>query len=313
MIANRERTTVLSSLGWVDGDAIWCLDPATGAARTIPQNTGARYTSLHASDTERFVAVHHFDGSRFMASVSLFSAPEVTVSTAGYENGRAALTGNAAAWAGLPQLYVTYLAGSWNDHLLVKIEDGHIHLQRLEWYDSSYDKGYQGVIDVIALADPQYALISVQRSSELVVHDLETGKAVRKVGLGGQSGNPQLMLRKDGRELWATDYDTVTIVDTESWRVVRKKRLQAAAAGTTQFIGGCSFAPDGLCVVARPFTGDVVALDEKLRIRKRAALGRQPLEAVVLASGDVIARDWKAGDLLRGPLTDVGWFQRAWL
>jgi hypothetical protein len=96
MIANRERTTVLSSLGWVEGDAIWCFDVDSGTVRTIPQNTGARYTSLHASDTERFVAVHHFDGSRFLASVSLFSAPEITVSATSYENGRTSLTGNAA-------------------------------------------------------------------------------------------------------------------------------------------------------------------------------------------------------------------------
>jgi hypothetical protein len=45
MIANRDRTVVLSSLGWVEGDAIWSLDVASGQARTIPQNTGARSTS----------------------------------------------------------------------------------------------------------------------------------------------------------------------------------------------------------------------------------------------------------------------------
>ena len=123
---------MLSSLGWVDGDDIWCFDVASGTARTIPQNTGAKYTSLHASDSERFVVVHHFDGVRFLASVNLFSAPEVTVSTASYENGRTSLIGNEAAWDGLPQLFVASLAQPWNDQVLVRIESGHIHLQRLE-------------------------------------------------------------------------------------------------------------------------------------------------------------------------------------
>ena len=175
MIANRERTTVLSSLGWVEGDAIWCLDVASGQARTIPQNTGARHTSLHSADTERFVAVHHFDGARFLASVGLFSAPEVTVSSASYDNGRSSLGGHAAAWNGLPQLFVQYLKQPWDDFVLVSVTPAGAFVQRLEWYDSSYDKGYQGVIDVIALPDPRYALISVQRSSVLIVHDLETG------------------------------------------------------------------------------------------------------------------------------------------
>jgi hypothetical protein len=310
MIVNRDRTTVLSSLGWVDGDAIWAYDVGSAQTRTIPQNTGAKYTSLHASDVERFVAVHHFEGARFMASVSLFSAPEITVSSASYENGRTSLTGNASAWDGLPRLFVTYLADPWKDFVLVKIESGHVHIQRLEWYDSSYDKGYQGVVDVIALPDPRYAVISVQRSSELVLHDLETGKAVRKISLAARNGNPTLTLRQAGKELWASDYDSLVVVDTESWRVARKKKLQSAAAGTGQFIGDYSFSADGSCCLARPYSGDVVAVDERLTIRKAARLGRQPHEAVELPNGDVIARDWKTGDLLRGRMEAVGWLKR---
>jgi len=300
MIVNPDRTTVLSSLGWVDGDVIWCFDVASGKTRAIPQNTGARCTSLHASDMERFVAVHHFDGARFLASVCLFSAPEVTVSSASYENGRTSLIGHEASWDGLPQLFVAYLAQPWNDYVLVKIESGHVHIQRLEWYDSSYDKDYQGVIGVIALPDPRYALVSVQRSSELVLHDLETGQATQKISLGSQLGNPKLTLRQSGKEVWASDYDTLAIVDTNSWRVLRKKRLQSAVAGTGQFIGDYSFSADGSCCVARPYSGDVVAVDERLKIRKSAKLGRQPQEAIELPSGDVIARDWKTGDLLMG-------------
>lgn len=307
MIVNPDRTTVLSSIGWIDGDAIWVFDVASGNARTIPQNTGARYASLHASDSERFVVVHHFAGERFLASVSLFSAPEITVSTASYEDGRAALVANEGAWNGLPQLFVAHLAQRWNDYVLVKIESGHVHIQRLEWYDTSYDKGYQGVIDVIALPDPRYALVSVQRSSELVIHDLETGQATQKISLGSQLGNPKLALRQSGKEVWASDYDTLVIVDTDSWRVSRKKRLQSAVAGTGQFIGDYSFSADGSCCVARPYSGDVVAVDERLRIRKSAKLGRQPHEAIELPNGDVVARDWKTGDLLRGRMEKIGW------
>jgi hypothetical protein len=276
----------------------------------VPQNTGAKYTSLHGTDSERFVAVHYFDGARFLASVSLFSAPEITVSSASYENGRTSLTGSASAWDGLPQLFVAYLATPWNDHVLVRIESGHVHIQRLEWYDASYDKGYQGVVDVIALPDPQYALISVQRSSELVLHDLETGKAKQKISLGDRNGNPKLRLRQSGKELWASDYDTLAIIDTSAWNVVLRKKLQSAVAGTGQFIGDYSFSADGTCCVARPYSGDVVAVDERLKIRRTAKLGRRPYEAIELPDGDVVARDWKSGDLLRGRLEPVSWLKR---
>ena len=307
MISSPDGNIVLSSLGWVDGDAIWCFDVASGQARTIPQNTGARYSSLHSAGNERFVIVHHFDGAKFMARVSLFSAPELTVSSGAHENGRNSLGGNADAWTGMPSLFVEYLAVPWKDHVLVKIDSGHVHIQRLEWYDSSFDKDYQGIVDVSALPDPRYAAISVQRSSALIIHDLQTGKAHQRVNLAGQRGNPKLTLRNGGRELWASDYDTLVIVDTHTFRVLHKKRLQSATPGTGLFIGEYSFSASGLCCVGRPYSGDVVALDERLKIKKIAKLGRQPLDAIELSNGEVIARDWKTGDLLRGEFKKSRW------
>jgi hypothetical protein len=240
----------------------------------------------------------------------LFSAPEVTASSATYENGRSSLAGHAAAWEGLPRLFVQYLKAPWNDYVLVSVTPAGAFVQRLEWYDSSYDKDSQGVADVIALPDPRYALISVQRSSTLIVHDLETGKAHQQVTLGAQQGNPRLMLREN--MVWATDYDTLVQVDARSWRVLGKKNLQRAPAGTGQFIGDCSFSADGTCCVARPHSGDVVAVDDSLKIRRRVTVGRQPQEAVELANGDVIARDWKSGDLLRGRMEPYSWFKGLW-
>ena len=305
MIVNRDRTMVLSSMSAIEGDAIWSLDVASGQVRTIPQNTGARATSLYSSNSERFVAVHHFDGARFLASVGLFSAPEVTLSSATYD-GRSSLVGHAAAWDGLPQLFVQFLEQPWNDYVLVSVSPAGAFVHRLDWYDSSYDKGAQSVADVIALPDPRYALISVKRSSVLIVHDLETGKAHHKVSLGGGNGDPRLMLRHD--EVWAADCDTLAVIDARSWQVLRKKKLQR----NRQSIGGYSLSADGTCCVARPHRGDVVAVDAHLKIQKSAKLGRLPHEAVQLPNGDVIARDWKSGDLLRGRMEPYSWIKGWW-
>ena len=40
MISNPERTWLLSTMGWVDHDALWRYDVATGATETIPFGTG---------------------------------------------------------------------------------------------------------------------------------------------------------------------------------------------------------------------------------------------------------------------------------
>ena len=61
-------------------------------------------------------------------------------------------------------------------------------------------------------------------------------------------------------------------------------------------------------MVARPFRGDVVGIDAAtLKIKRSARLGRQPLEVAAVQQGDVVARDWKTGDLLRGKL-ERRWF-----
>jgi hypothetical protein len=299
-------------MGWVDHDALWQLDVAAGTTETIPLSTGARYASLHSAGSSRFAVAHHFDGRRFEVSVRSFAAPGVVLARAVAEDGESRVAGDSSAWTDVPDLYVEYLAfAPWCDFVLVKVSASTraIEVQRLEWYDDSYDKEYQGVIDVLELPGYGCALVSVQRSSRLILHDLETGTQRRSIDLCGRGGNPTLELRDSGKEVWASDYDALAVVRTDNWQIRRSSRLQSAAAGTQQFIGDFSFAPDQeLCVVARPFSGDVVGIDlGTLKIKRFAKVGRQPLEVAALRGGEVVARDWKTGDLLRGTL-ERRWF-----
>ena len=312
MISNPEGTTALSSLGWVDHDGLWRFNAASGETDTIPLRTGGRCSSLHYLGSDRFAVAHHFEGRRFEVSVRSFSSPGDVLADAVLDNGTNSVAGEPATWSGVPLLYVEYLhIAPWNDFVLLRISPstGKFEIQRLQWYGDSYDKGYQGVIDVLALPGGTCALVSVQRSSRLILHDLETGTQKRSIDLGGHGGNPRLALHDSGKEVWASDYDTLVVLGTTTWQVLRSARLQNAFTGTQQFIGDFSFAADqALCAVARPFNGDVVAVDlASLRIKSSAKLGRQPLEAVALPGGKIVARDWKTGDLLLGTL-ERRWF-----
>jgi hypothetical protein len=313
MITDPERTTLLSSMGWVDGDALWRFDVASGRIDTIPVASGARYLSLHESGSDRFVAAHHFDGARFELTVRRFAEPRDVIARAEVVDGESRLHGDADAWRDVPRLYVGYLeAAPWKDYVLMRVlaPAGRVEIQPLEWFDDhTYDKGYQGVIQALAVSDDT-ALVSVQRSSRLILHDLNTGKRTRSIDLAERGGNPLLTLRNSGRELWASDYDTIVVVDPIAWRVVRSMRLQDATTNNMrQFIGDYAFAADEpQCVVARPFSGDVVAIDaNSLRTRRSAWLGHQPLEVAPLPRGRIVARDWKTGAVLTGTL------KRKWL
>ena len=307
MITNPDRTLVVSSVGWVEKDALWVLDPASGRAETIACGTGAAWCSLHGGGAERFAVAHHFDGERLEITVRGFPAPAAVLARAVVERGGCRLLGDAAAWRDVPHLYVEHLAfAPWDDSVLLNVSpaEGRVEIQRLEWYDRSFDKDYQAVLAVLALPDRESALIAVQRSARLIVHDLRSGRRRRYVDLGRRDGNPQLELRGDGAELWATGYDSLLVLRTADWSTLRKARLQEPVEGTQRFIGHIAFAPrDGACVVARPFSGDVVELDPAtLAIRRTARVGAEPLEVAALHDGAVVARDWRSGALLRGVL-----------
>jgi len=307
MISNPERTWLLSTMGWVDHDALWRYDVATGATETIPFGTGARYASLHDAGGDRFVVAHHFDGRRLELTVRRHADPSAVLSRAWIDGNRDAVEGDEAAWQDVPRLHASFLSfAPWNDCVLLEVlpAGGRIEVRRLKWYDASYDKDYQSVCDVIGFPEVHGALVSVSRSSRLILHDLKTGRTKRKIDLGARGGNPRLKLRDAGREVWASDYDSLVVLRTGDWRIRKRSRLQDSPAGTQQFVGEFAFAPDQpLCVVARPFSGDVIGVDVRtLERRGGANLGREPMEVAVLAGGQIVARDWKTGDLLRGEL-----------
>src|SRR5262245_34825394 len=122
MIANPERSILLSSLGWVDSDELWLFDVGRRATEAIPLSTGARYASLHHSGTSRFAVAHHFDGERLEVSVRSFSAPSEILARAVVEKGRQTLTGDSSVWMDVPRLYVEHLGfAPWNESVLIRI------------------------------------------------------------------------------------------------------------------------------------------------------------------------------------------------
>ncbi len=71
-----------------------------------------------------------------------------------------------------------------------------------------------------------------------------------------------------------------------------------------QFVGDISFDKDEeLVVVARPFGGDVIAVEAGTFKQKQIAkTAKQPITAALLSNGLVVARDWKTGAFLQGGL-----------
>jgi hypothetical protein len=315
MIANASRTIVVSSLGWVDAAALWIFDAAAPRAAQLTLGSGARYLSLHTGAADHFAVAHHFAGARCEITVHSFAEPSRVLGRAALHEQGSEFSGDPGVWQHVPLIYTAYLRFTpWDDYVLLVIEPAaaRVTIQKLGWYDQTYDKPYQSVVGALQAPGERWTLVAVQRSSALVVHDLATGQKIGAVDLGGGSGNPQLAHRASANEIWARDYDALVVLDRRTRRVLRRRRLQGAPFGTQQFVGDFSFNRDETrCLVARPFSGDVVELDAaRLRITRAAKLGEQPLEVMALGDEDVVARDWKTGGTLLGTLTRRG--RRFW-
>ena len=311
MISNPEGTIALSSVGHRDHDNVWMYEAATGRAQVIPLRSGAHLVSLHTSGSSYFAALQEFENEHQVeVTVRGFDAPAKVIASAWLGPEGSKLEGDRSVWQKVPTLYVASLQfGEWQDFVLlgVSVGTGRMVAQKLEWYDSRYNKEYQSVLHVLELPGDNSALISVQRSSRVILHDRETGRARAAIELAGRGEASQLRLGSLDGEIWVKDYDTIVVLERGSWRILRSARLQEGGDGkVARFVGDFALAPDKkLCLVARPISGDVIAIDEAtLQIRGRATTGRQPIEVVMLQGGEIVARDWKTGELLLGRMED---------
>lgn len=307
MILSPAEDLIVSSVGWADKAALWVLETKTGKSERLTVSD-AKYLSVSPGKGGFFSVLHSFEGGKIEITAHSFSDPEKVVSRISFSTNGAVFDGPPEPWKSLPCAYVTYFARlSGADFCLFLIDPFRLQaeIQNLDWYDDSYDKMYQGIVGVAEVPGRDELLFSVQRDSNLVWFDRNSRKILGKIPLANRGGNPALRFRSRKNELWADDYDTLLRLDPENWRVNGSQLLQGAGNGMMrQFIGGFAFSPDeSLCAVARPFSGDVVALGtEKFKITHTCNLGRQPLGVAVLSNGTVFARDWKTGDLLKSEL-----------
>lgn len=313
MIVSPGQDLIVSHLGWCDGGNLWVLETSRGRVSTH-SISNAKYLSLHGGMDDYFSVVHHYDSDRLCISAHSFSDPAKTLAQVTVGPVGTTFEGDITRWSYLPRAYVAFLSrAALSDFHLFLIEPVRptVEIIGLDWYDDSYDKGYQGIIGAVEVPGEDKVIISVQRDSRPVLYDLDQRKVISRLSLADRGGNPTLRFTRRSYELWADDYDTLLRIDPSDWNVKDKMLLQGtrpargpAVGECRQFIGEYTFAPDeSLCAVARPFSGDVIALNmKKFKVTHACPLGRQPLLVAVLDDGTVYGRDYKTGTLLMGCL-----------
>ena len=309
MVLNDNRTRAVSSLGWVDNGSLWVYSANEPSPQQITLSD-ATYLSVSAGAEEFFAVVHHWDGKRLEITAHSHLDPRHIISRLALRqalpgsSSRVELSreGELSVWDRLPGAFTGYAFGEFQ--LVLTRYAGEDDVQTFAWFDDRYDKGYQGIVGANEVPDSSSLIISIQRDSQPVLYDPYTKTAVRKLHLADRGGNPSFQIRGSAAEFWATDYDYIVKLDGKTLAVKNAQCVQDAVRGIRQFIGNfCFDSGQNICLLARPFSGDAVALDaDSMTQVSRIELGRQPLDIGMLADGTVIARDWKSGDSLFGKI-----------
>jgi hypothetical protein len=314
MLISPDHRFVISHLGWVDKSSLWIYDVIKDSINLVPVGNAKYLSMFPCKDKNLFAVFHHSDGALIRLTIHSFDNPANPLCTIEQLEGKSKVEGDLATLNNAPRFYTAfydpgYPIGHHGDFYLIFVNTIQLSIetQRFDWYDGSYDKGYQGIVGVVQLPSGDL-IISVQRDSQPIVYDPESRTVVRKLSLANRGGNPKFRFANQRKELWADDYDTILKLDIDTLNVKESKRLQITPAGTAQFIGDWSFNEDeSLCLVSRPFSGDAIAIStENLKTKYVARIGKQPIRAVFVNNGNIIGRDWKTGALLKGSL------QRKW-
>jgi len=307
VITDEGQRVALSNLGWVDHGAVWRFDSGTGHVDRISLGE-ARHLVLQAGRDDLFAAVHHFDGSRLEVTVQCFSDPEVVLGRVVVTGWRPTMEGDSAPWDSVPAHFVGWLndnATGASGYYRISIADGDAHIDRLDWFDAnSYDLMYQSVIAVASVPENRELVYGLQRSSHLVVVPVLEEGALRRVALADRNGNAVPYVCTSAAEVWVVDYDTVVRLDRRTWEVTGSVLLQEPSAGTRMFVGDLWMpSTEDFVLIPRPGSGDVALVNPRdMTVSRSINLGRQPLTAAVVAGNQLVARDWKTGNLLLGNL-----------
>lgn len=293
MIFDAETQTMVGNLGWLDKGALWKFDLRSQTEDWISVE-GAQYLTLRPGSNGFFRLVHHQSADQAV-SIRRVREPARELASVRYNSGTPAFQGDLDLWKQVDPAMIIQTSSGPRLRLINVAEQRLVDLD-LTWFtNGNYDLGYQGLVDCMTMTGTGTIVVSVQRSSKLVLIDPDKDGPIGAIELADRGGNPTLR-KRTGNDFHASDYDTLCRVDSRSFAVSQSAVLQEAAApNTRQFVGDYDIG-SGTCAVARPFSGDVLLLDsESFKVLGHAKVGGQPLAVCLISESTVLTRDWKTG------------------
>ncbi len=303
MIFYESNQIAASNMGWIDHGALWIYDGKVDKQYMV-QLSDANYLTIIKRLSGYFAVIHHYDNGITISAHHFYDPSRKLVWTSYPHSGHSG--GDPQYWRYMPDYYTAGFTTEGNHafHLLC-MQDGKLVLddEKISWYhQGAFDFANQELTGVYDIRDD--LLFTVKGEAGLYRFDKNENRMVERLGLAGGPGNPFVYYIPMQNELWISNGDSLNYMGAYNWKMLQSKQFQeTSATGVKQCIGGFTMAYDlTFCVLSRPFSGDVLSMADDMVVNGVCKLGKQPVEAMLMKNGQVIGRDRKTGEMLRGEM-----------
>jgi hypothetical protein len=290
-----------------EADGIWCLNaPFDGAPVVTPQPGG---DGVLVQGEGGWFAVSNAPWKPGQIDILALRFDDLCTVRAKTSWPSGETTGDASAWRHLPRYWMASVAPGSSCAMRLD-ENGGLRPVLLDWPVG--DEGQES--PMLLRRDPSNGDIVVGKysSNEVLFCDADTGVPKQGVMLEGNARSVRdIQLDQPSQTMWVLGYDMLFRFAQKTRKLERSAQVQPPTpyeSGVREkvrsWVGDFVVQPEQKRVcIARPFAGDVVAVDwETLAPVAVAKTGGEP--AYLAAFGDlIVARDWRTGETLRATLS----------
>lgn len=313
MLVNPSRTRIVSHLPKIDGNNLWLCETGPNAVFSVPISNADRVTVSPGSDGH-FAVVHHRRGQSVEITAHRIDGSPTRVISRIFLSGRQwRFEGESDVWQHLPRAYFACytpeVMRDTDDHLIiVNAEERAAEPKGFPAFYGTDNHRWrvQAILDV-----PKQPAILVEQSGDehpFILFNYKRGKVGQRFQMTLKPNSARYYrFREHANEFWIADPDHLTKLAPSlfgEWVAKKSIRLQLMDSTNGRYTGQFGFTDDeSLCVVARPFLGDAVVVDTaKVEIVARVHFEGMPQSVAVLPGGQIYAREWNSGRLLRAAI-----------
>ena len=295
MVINGSKTKVVSHLGRVDKDNVWCLELET--KRISMDTLSSRPCWITRAHGEHFM-VRYGDSPEGSSEWSLhhFNKPSVIQASMRVTPNTLAFDGHEELWRCFSLCTILYESESAKLVVVDGVERRML-TRTLDWYNEA--RSGEGIAGVIAIPNRTLVAFWERYGERFWIYDYATEQIASEVQLGSGQPNPIIRVSPSGQQLWVMVGNRIDILGVDSTTPLAQVSVNGSNSSAAGSFQG-QFSDDQRdFVVIRPTRREALGIStNRFRAEWAVAFDGTPLEVLPINEFEIIARERETGRLL---------------